>query len=345
MQLFNKEFNLENLYLKQDPASGLIAIIAIHNTQMGPALGGCRFVSYPSVDAAITDAIQLATAMTYKSTVAGLPLGGGKAVLIAHPGISHRKKIFELFGEMVEELKGKYITASDSGTNEEDMRIVATKTTFVTSINKTDDPFNDTAYMTALGVLNAIQSAVQFKLNKKELDNIHIAIQGMGSVGFLLAKMLLEKGAKITACDVNTALLNERRKQLPFTIIPPQDIYQVACDVFSPCALGGIINPQTLASLKASIICGAANNQLSNDALDQKLCDQDIAYVPDYVANAGGVICAAAQAGVITQEMSCQKVSAIADSVSQILSHSASLHLPTTLLANQLAEKKWQAAT
>lgn len=343
MKLFNEELHMENLYLKQDEKTGLIAIIAVHNTKMGPALGGCRFVRYSSVDDAMIDAMRLAKAMTYKSSMAGLPLGGGKSVIVLHPGISDRTKLFESFGEFVESLKGKYITASDSGTSEEDMRIVATRTHYVTSINKSNEKLDDTAFMTATGLVKAIEAAVARKLEKENLKDVHIAIQGMGSVGYLVTNMLLEKGAKITICDTNQKLIAERTKNIPVKIVDPAEITAVECDVFSPCALGGIINQSFLKMNKAPIICGAANNQLQDPAVGEALFKQDVLFVPDYVANAGGVICAAAQAGVISKEDSHQKVNNIYNSVSKIIEMSADLKLPPYVIANDLAEATFLA--
>ncbi len=339
MKLLHTDLAVENVYIKQDIKTGLIGIVVLHNTKNGPALGGCRFVSYPSVDAAVLDAINLATAMTYKSSMAGLPLGGGKSVVIAHPGIKDRNQLFESFGEFVEELNGRYITASDSGTNEEDMHVIATKTKHVTSINKRKENNDSTAYMTASGVVKAIEAAVQFKLNKNKLDGVHIAIQGVGSVGFLLTQMLVEKGAKITICDINEKLVHQISHTFGVNSVSLDHIAKIECDIFSPCALGGIVNQSMIETLKAPIICGAANNQLADKSIDEILHQKNILYVPDYVANAGGVICAAAQAGVISKESSYQKVDYIYDSVLNILNLSLDSRRPTYAVANHLAEQ------
>jgi leucine dehydrogenase len=338
MKLLNSTFNMENLYIKQDAQTGMIAIIAIHNTKNGPALGGCRFVSYPSVDDAVMDAMKLARAMTYKSAMAGLPLGGGKSVIISHSGITDRATVLEAFGSFVNELNGKYITASDSGTNEADMKIVATRTRFITSINKSHEPIDDTAFMTASGVMKAIEAAVAFKFKATQLDGIHVAIQGAGSVGYLLTKMLLDKKAKVTLTDKNTELLARRANEFPVNIVDPDQIFNVNCDIFSPCALGGVLNQSVIENLKCPIICGAANNQLQQDSVGQALLDRNILFIPDYVANAGGVICAAAQAGVITKEDSCQKVNHIYDSVTKIVNLSHETKMPPHFVANQLAD-------
>ncbi len=341
MKLLNTPFDLKNLYIKRDEKTGLVAIIALHNLKNGPALGGCRFVSYPSVDDAIADAMKLAKAMTYKSAMAGLPLGGGKSVIISHDGIKDRKKLFEAFGEFVNELKGEYITASDSGSGEEDMRIIATKTKHVTSINRSSDHDDDTAYMTSLGMVRAIESAVAEGLGKADLKGVHVAIQGIGSVGFLLMNMLLEKGALITITDKNQALLTERTKGLAVNTVAPEQIFEIECDVLSPCALGGILTPAVIEKIKAPIVCGAANNQLQSLECGDLLKNRHILYVPDYVANAGGVICAASQAGVITKDESHQKVNDIFDLVKKVVTRAKELNLSTQLVANQIAEERF----
>jgi len=340
--LLNSNFEMADLHIKQDIAAGMIAIIAIHNLNNGPALGGCRFVSYPSVDDAILDAMKLARAMTYKSAMAGLPLGGGKAVIISRPEIADRKKMFEAFGDFVNSLNGKYITASDSGSNEEDMKIIATRTRFVTSINKRSEATDDTAAMTASGMLRAIEAAVQYRFNKSSLDGIHVAIQGVGSVGYRLARLLLDKGARLTLTDKNKDLLHRSTNELSASMVDPDKIMEVACDIFSPCALGGILNATSIAQLKTAIICGAANNQLQTKEDGESLRKKDIVYVPDYVANAGGVICAAAQAGVISNQDSYQKVADIYQSVLEVLTTAKDSGLTTEVVANQLAEKRFK---
>lgn len=339
MNFLNKEFDIKNLFIKQDKASGLIAMIAIHNTKNGPALGGCRFVHYANIDDAVNDVIRLAKAMTYKSAISGLPLGGGKSVIISHPGISDRQTLFEQFGEFVESLRGEYITASDSGTSEADMKIVATKTNYVTSINKRSDLTDDTAFMTATGVIRAMEAAVLYKLGKESLNGLHVAIQGVGSVGYLITKMLLERNARVTITDKNQTLVNRYQNELAIHAVNINDISELSCDVFAPCALGGILNSSVISKIKAPIVCGAANNQLEAFEDGDELFKRNILFIPDYVANAGGVICAAAQAGVISKEDSYSKVTGIYDSVMKIIDLSNKEKQPTHKIANSLAEQ------
>lgn len=343
MKLLHTELDLENIHIKQDMQTGLIAIIAIHNTKNGPSLGGCRFVPYQSVDDAMLDAMKLAKAMTYKSAMAELPLGGGKAVIIHHEQIKDRAKLFASFGEFVESLKGRYITATDSGSTEDDMKIVAQQTQHVTSINLSREVKNDTAAMTAEGVLQAMHAIVKYQFKRDNLKDIHVAIQGIGSVGFLLAKLLLAAGARLSISDTNQHLLTERAKSLGdrVNIVSPQAIMTIDCDIFSPCALGGILNKSSIESLQTSIVCGAANNQLQEVYDGEILRQKNILYVPDYVANAGGVICAAAQARVISKEESYAKVERIYAKVMEVLKISAQEQLATNLVANRLAEMRF----
>lgn len=341
MNLFNNDFYVQNLHIHQDAETGMIAIIALHNLNNGPALGGCRFVSYNTVDEAVMDAMNLAKAMTYKSAMAGLPLGGGKAVIIARPEIKDRKKLFEVFGDFVNTLNGSYITASDSGTNEEDMRIVSTRTRYVTSINRSNQLTDDTAAMTASGMLKAIEAAVKFRFKSDSLDGVRVAIQGVGSVGFRLGRLLAEKGARLILTDKNEDLLSSTARELSADTVNPDEIAAVDCDIFSPCALGGVVNEATIKHMKAAIVCGAANNQLQSIKDNELLEKKNILYVPDYVANAGGVICAAAQAGVITKEESYSKVKNIYYSVLEILKASTESAIPSQLVANAMAEKRF----
>jgi len=341
MKILNTPMELENLYINNNHALGFMSIIAIHNTKNGPALGGCRYVQYSSVDDAIQDATNLAKAMTYKSAMAGLPLGGGKAVILSYAKTPDRTKLLHAFGDFVNELNGRYITASDSGTTENDMKIVSQRTNHVTSISNFDGVYDDTADMTATGVLRAIEAAVCYKIGKTNLNGIRVAIQGLGSVGFLLAKKLKDKGAQLIITDIKQKISEEYAKYFQAISVTPEKITEVECDIFSPCALGGVINSSVAANLNASIICGAANNQLANNEIGAQLLERKILYVPDYIANAGGVICAAAQAGIISKQQLLEKIENIYNSVMQICELSAQEILPAHSVANRLAEERF----
>jgi len=285
-----EEMDFGDIHFKYDCNSGLKAIIAIHNTNLGPSLGGCRFVDYPSTDDAIYDAMRLAKGMSYKAAISGLSLGGGKAVIIKPETIKDREKLFSAFGQFVEELSGRYITAVDSGTTVNDMDVIATQTKHVGSTSKGVLNTGDPSPYTAFGVKRAIEAAVKFKYGKEDLSEIHVSLQGAGQVGYYLAKELHAAGARLTYCDIDETALNKVCKDFPGDIVDVNDIYDVKCDVFAPCALGGALNKDTVNRLSVDIVAGAANNQLATSDIAELLQQKDILYVPDYVANAGGLI-------------------------------------------------------
>jgi leucine dehydrogenase len=237
------------------------AIVAIHSTKLGPALGGCRFIEYPNTNAAIIDALRLARGMSYKAAISDLAFGGGKAVIIKPKGAFDRTALFKAFGRFVEELGGRYITAKDSGTTLEDMDIIATITNYVSSTSEMVDPSPFTAH----GVRRGIEAAVKFQLGKDSLDGLRVAIQGVGYVGHYLAAELHALGAKLIVADTDTAAVTRCVNEFGAQAVGVDDIYAVDCDVFAPCALGAIINDVTIPRIKASIIAGAANNQLDEN--------------------------------------------------------------------------------
>lgn len=279
-----------DLHIKMDKKTGLRAIVSIHNTNRGPALGGCRFIEYHNVSEAIYDAMRLARGMAYKAAISDLPLGGGKAVVMRPKVIQNREALFESFGEFVEELGGRYITAVDSGTSVQDMDIIHRKTQHVTSTSRQDESHGDPSYSTALGVYKGICAAVKFRMGKNDLDGLHVAIQGTGHVGYPLAKHLHNAGARLTVCDMNIESAKRCEQEFSATIVDPANIFDVECDIFAPCALGAVINDHTIRHLKTKIVAGSANNQLALPKHGKELMDRGILYVPDYVINAGGLI-------------------------------------------------------
>ena len=278
-----------DLHIKVDPVTGMRAIIAIHNTKLGPALGGCRFIEYPDNQSAIYDAMRLARGMSYKAALVNLPLGGGKSVIIKPKGSFDRKAYFDRFGEFVQELNGRYITALDSGTLLEDMDQLARHTPYVASLSSHGDPSPSTTD----GVLLGIQTCALFQLNKQSLEGLHGAIQGLGHVGYLLASHLHKLGARLTVADINPLLVNQAMTAFGATAESTETIHQVPCDIFAPCALGAVLNDKSISQLQTSIVAGAANNQLAHSYHGQQLHDRGILYAPDYVINAGGLIYAA----------------------------------------------------
>jgi len=282
--------NFGDIHIKTDPKTQLRAIIAIHNTNLGPSLGGCRCVQYKSSFAAIRDAMRLAQGMSYKAAISGLSQGGGKSVIMRPAEIHDREAYFESFGEFIEQLGGRYITAVDSGTGVADMDVIARKTKHVVSTSNGVGGKGDPSPYTAHGVLLGLKAAVEHRLNRTDLEGLHVAIQGAGHVGYYLAKELHEQGAKLTICSNDDSDAQRLVEEFSGTVVSKDTIYDVDCDVFAPCALGGAVNIESIKRLKATIIAGGANNQLSDNAIGDILRDKNILYAPDYVINAGGLI-------------------------------------------------------
>ena len=325
-----------DIHFKVDPKTGLHAIVAIHNTKLGPSLGGCRFLEYPNTGAALYDAMRLARGMSYKSACAGLPLGGGKSVILKPKTISDREAFFQSFGDFVHSLGGRYITADDSGTGIAEMDFIASRTPYVASGSRLQ---GEPSPYTAHGVKHGIDAAVLFKLNKTSLKGIHVAIQGAGKVGYFLAQELVEAGARITIADVNGAACEKAKKELGAEIVSIHDIHKVPCDVFSPCALGASINDETIAEIQAPIVAGAANNQLAHHFHGDRLFERGILYAPDYVINAGGVIHCAYQYDATMVENREQHIERIYDTLLTVFERSAKEHKPTNQVADNIAEE------
>jgi leucine dehydrogenase len=326
-----------DLHFKVDPKTGMKAIIAIHSTKLGPALGGCRFIEYPDTFTAVNDAMRLARGMSYKAASVNLPLGGGKSVIIKPPHAYDRDAYLHRFGEFVNELGGRYITALDSGTQLSDMDIIAEHTPYVASLSKHN---GDPSPYTAKGVLKGIQAAVQFKLNKNNLSGLHIAIQGLGHVGYLVAHHLHELGVKLTVADINPALVERAVNEFNATAVATETIHKVPCDVFAPCALGAIINDITINQLQTPIIAGAANNQLAHTYHGQQLQAKGILYTPDYVINAGGLILAASKYLHTPEERVKEQIDSIYSHLLDIFTRAAEENRPTNDVADTMAQEK-----
>ena len=326
-----------DLHFKVDPETGMKAIIAVHSTKLGPSLGGCRFIEYPDTKTAILDAMRLARGMSYKAALVNLPLGGGKSVIIKPASTFNREAYFHKFGEFVNELSGRYITALDSGTLLSDMDIINQHTPYVASLSSYD---GDPSPSTARGILRGIQAAVAFKLNKNSLSGLHIAIQGLGHVGYLLAEHLNELGARLSVFDINPERVALAVKNLNATAVPGDSIHKIPCDVFSPCALGAIINDETLPQLQTTIIAGAANNQLAHTYHGQLLHDKGIIYAPDYVINAGGLIFAAGKYFKTEDQKVKDQIDGIYESLTQIFKRSVDENRPASQIADTIAQEK-----
>lgn len=277
---------LEALHLAEDPASGLKAVIAIHNTRFGPALGGCRYLAYPDEQSAIADAIRLAQGMSYKAVLAGIDHGGGKAVIIRPAHLPSRAALFEAFGRFIETLNGRYITAVDSGTSSADMDCIAQHTQHATSTTQEGDP----SPHTALGVFAGIRATAQARLGSDDLEGLRVAVQGLGNVGFALAEALHAAGAELLVSDLDAGRVQLAVEQLGAHPVASDALLCTPCDILAPCGLGGVLNAQTVAHLRCAAVAGAANNQLASPDVADQLEARGILYAPDYVLNAGGLI-------------------------------------------------------
>lgn len=328
-----------DIHIKVDEETGLKAIIAVHNLKLGPAIGGCRMVAYQTIDKAIEDALRLAYMMSYKSAINNLPHGGGKAVLLKPKVIKNHTAYFEKFGEFVNELGGRYITAIDSGTSTVEMDLIARRTPFVTCTSNFGAN-SDPSIPTALGVLRGIEAAVKFKLGRESLEGIRVAIQGAGHVGYHLAKDLKEKGAHIIMSDINDIALKHCVDELGVSVCKPDEIYDLDVDVFSPCALGAILNLSTIKRLKSTIVAGSANNQLAHHRYGDVLHERGILYAPDFLINAGGIIHVATIYDVADVAVSTAKINGIYETVYQVFERSHVEGKATNKIAEIMAKAR-----
>ena len=286
----------EVVHFVRDHASGLSAIIALHSTHLGPAAGGTRFWHYADKTNAVKDVLRLSRGMSYKNAMAGLPMGGGKAVILADEDRTKTPAMLAAFGDAVERLGGRYVTAEDVGISVADMQAVAERTSFVSGLPaEGDNAGGDPGPFTAFGIFLGIQAAAKFKLGRDSMDGVHVAIQGTGSVGGRLARLLAKDGAKLTLADIDADGANDLDSELGAEIVSTDEIMQVECDVFSPNALGGVLDDASIAALRSPIVAGGANNQLARPEHGKLLAQREILYAPDYVINAGGIISVASE--------------------------------------------------
>src|SRR5688500_5196954 len=332
-----RDMGHEQVAICSDKASGYCGIIAIHDTRLGPALGGTRFWNYDTEDEAIIDALRLARGMTYKSAVAGLNLGGGKSVILGDNKTKNREALFRAHGRFVESLCGRYITAEDVGTSPSDMDYVHMETDHVAGLaSKSGDP----SPVTAHGVFRAIEASAKHRWGSSDLRDCTVSVQGCGHVGRYLAKELHEAGAKLIVTDIDPEKVKQVVKETGARAVAPDEIYSVDAQIFAPCALGGIINDETIPKLKVEIVAGGANNQLLEERHGDALEKRDILYAPDYVANAGGVINVYSELAGWDLERAFKKADEIFDTIIGVFELAKSDGIPTYRAADRVAERR-----
>jgi leucine dehydrogenase len=336
-----KEMGHEQVVFNQDRASGLKAIIAVHDTTLGPALGGTRFWNYASDEEALIDVLRLSRGMTYKAAVAGLALGGGKAVIIGNPKELRSEALFRAYGRFVESLGGRYITAEDVNCSVTDMEYVAMETRHVTGLSGGS---GDPSPVTAFGVFHGIRASVKQRLGKESLAGIRVAVQGCGAVGTYLCGYLHEAGAKLVVSDIDESKVRKVVEKFGATVVAPQETHAADVDVFSPCALGAGLNDETIPHIKATIVAGGANNQLRDeDRHGEMIRARKILYAPDFVINAGGVINVYHELRGYHADAAKRQASNIYQTLLEIYAESERMSLPTYKAANRIAEKRIQA--
>lgn len=337
-------YDYGEVHFKLDKATGLRAIVAIHDSRLGPALGGCRFIHYDTDEGAIVDALRLARGMTYKAALAGLAHGGGKSVIIRPRVNFDRVALFRAFGKFLEDLRGHYITAEDSGTGLDDMEVIRTVTKNVTGVDVSHGGSGDPSPFTALGVRRGIEACVKHKLKRESLKGIHVAVQGVGHVGYYLCKELHTAGATLSVADVDPLKVERAQREFGAKAVALDAIFDVDCEVFAPCALGSALNDQTIPRLKASIVAGAANNQLAEPRHGDDVNARGILYAPDYAINAGGLVNVAQEVLGYDAAASRTKTMKIYDTILEIAERSQKLHVPTYRVADMMVEEKLAAA-
>jgi leucine dehydrogenase len=351
---FNKH---EQVVFCSDPTSGLRAIVAIHSTVLGPAVGGCRFWDYAAThrnaspelaseraeEDAIFDVLRLSRGMSYKNAMAGLRLGGGKSVIMGDPRKIKNPALLRSFGAHINRLGGRYYTAEDMGIKPQDLDIVHEQTDYVVGLESGDFATGDPSPHTALGVFEGIRASVQYKLNRADLKGLTVAIQGVGNVGRDVANLLRKAGAKIIIADIVKDNIDQVLAGGEATVVEGDRIHAVEADVFAPCAMGGILNVRTIPELKAKVIAGSANNVLDDERKDgQELLKRGILYAPDYVINAGGIISVETEVHKekLDNAARAAKIARIGDTLKEVFAASDSKGVPTGLIANEIAEKR-----
>jgi len=331
----------EQVVFCQDGPSGLRAIVAIHSTALGPALGGCRFHPYETEQDAVTDVLRLAEGMTLKAAAAGLDLGGGKAVIIGDPHRDKTEVLLRAYARHVDSLGGRYITAEDVGTYREDMDLIRRETRWVTGISPTLGGSDDPSPVTAVGVWHAMRAAAADRWGDASLRGRRVAVQGVGKVGRELVSLLVREGVAVVVADPDVDAVAAVCSQENVDTVPPGEILSSPCDILAPCAMGGVLTHETAATVKAEIICGSANNQLDTTEVADELSSMSILYVPDFICNAGGLINVAMElGGAYDRKRALERVAGIERMTHQVLHRARELGISTDAAARRLAGER-----
>lgn len=345
MSISMKEF--EQVIFCHDSKTGLEAIIAIHSTALGPAVGGCRMWNYGSSQEALTDALRLSKGMTYKAAISGLKWGGGKSVIVGDSKTRKTPEMLAKFGEYVNRLGGNYVTAKDVGIGSADLKQIKTKTPHVLGIDGEPNSSGDPSPATAWGVYHGMKACAKKALGTDSLKGVRVAMQGLGAVSFGMLAELKKEGAIVIGCDVDQEKVKKAVTEFGIEAVSVDSIYDVGCDVFSPCALGATINPQTLPRIKAKIIAGAANNQLSTDEMGYEVMKRGIVYAPDYAINAGGLMNIYHESMVgngYDKQRAFDHIAKIRETIELILNRAEAEKLPTSLVSDRIAEERVRSA-
>ncbi len=331
----------EQVVFCQDAGSGLRAIIAIHDTTLGPSLGGCRMFPYQSHGDALRDVLRLSRGMTYKAAVSGLNLGGGKAVIIGNPKSDKKETLWRAFGRFIAGMGGRYITAEDSGSNLQDMETVRLETRHVVGVSRALGGSGDPSPVTALGVFSGMRAAIEEGLGHNNFTGLRVAVQGCGAVGYHLVGHLVRAGAHVVVTDKDADTLSRVAADFPVEVTPPERLMETPCDVLAPCAMGGVLNADSIGRLRCRVVAGAANNQLAEEQADgQRLKERGITYAPDFVINAGGLINVASELKGYNQERALAQAQNIYGTLAQVFAHAKANNLMSFAAANALAQNR-----
>jgi leucine dehydrogenase len=339
-----QHYDYGEVHYRRDATTGLQAIVAIHDTRLGPSLGGCRFIHYAHEELALIDALRLARGMTYKAAISGIPHGGGKSVIIRPQREFDRSALFRAFGRFVDGLRGRYITAEDSGTSIEDMEVIRQTTKHVTGVKPEHGGSGDPSPYTALGVRRGIEACVKFAFQRDAIEGLHVAVQGIGHVGHALCKELHDLGARLTVADVDPHKAERAAREFGATVVSLEEIFRVECEVFAPCALGSALNDDTVPRLRCKIVAGAANNQLAEPRHGDDLMHRGILYAPDYAINAGGLVNVAQEYAGYDEKKSRDRVMQIYDTIFEIAQRAKKAMQPTYRIADMMVEEKLDKA-